>query len=447
MISETEWRALLPDGLARHRVPGASIAILHEGEVITAVAGLTNVTTGVEMTAETVMLIGSIAKVFNATLVMQLVDEGKVDLDERVLRYLPELRIRDREALERVTVKMLLNHTSGIDGQMLPDQGHDEETIEKGVARFCNLGQTFAPGAEYSYCNAGAVIAGYMAQRLTGKSLYRLIKERIFEPLDLRHSAALPEDALLHRASVGHYLNPGSHPGLARTAFAFLPLSFSPGGTTLMMSALDLMTFARAHLGSASGGDGTHILSCQSAQAMQRKTVDNHGKGYAAFDIGIGWMLTGDGFLHHSGGGPGIVSALYVLIDELTDHWCKSIGIMRSAGSVATASSRDKPTAHFARYVGTYENVSERYLVSQTADGMTLSRQAKFAPYESISTEASRPTSLHPLADEQFLWEPEKPDTPLDESRIVAFLNSDSAGRALHLGNTERLFLRASNSG
>jgi CubicO group peptidase (beta-lactamase class C family) len=305
-----------------------------------------------------------------------------------------------------------------------------------------------------------------MAQRLTGKSWYRLIKERIFEPLDLQHSAALPEDALLHRASVGHYLNLGSHPGLKRTAFAFLPLSFSPGGTTLMMSASDLMAFARVHLGGGSGGEGTHILSCESAREMQRKTVDNHGKGYAACDIGIGWMLTGDGFLHHSGGGPGIVSALYVhperrcaavvltnaghgfgLINELIDYWCKSVGITRSAASVTTASSRDKPTADFARYVGTYENVSERYLVSQTADGMILSRQAKFAPYESVSTEASRPTSLRPLAGDQFLWETEKPGTPLDASRIVTFRNSDSAGRALHLGNTERLFLRASKSG
>jgi len=98
---------------------------------------------------------------------------------------------------------MLLNHTSGIDGELLPDKGHDEETIEKGITRFAELGQLFAPGTEFSYCNAGTVIAGYLAQQLRRNSWYSLIKERIFAPLKMNHAAALPEDAILHRAAVG----------------------------------------------------------------------------------------------------------------------------------------------------------------------------------------------------------------------------------------------------
>src|SRR5262245_34705273 len=134
-IRKDELLNRLQDCLARHRVPGASVAVLHDGEVITAAAGITNVTTGVALTEDTVMHIGSITKVFTATLAMQLVDEGKIDLDEPVVRYLPDLKLKDPEALEQITVKMLLNHTSGIDGVCLPTLGHDEETIEKTVGR------------------------------------------------------------------------------------------------------------------------------------------------------------------------------------------------------------------------------------------------------------------------------------------------------------------------
>src|SRR5688572_29979521 len=98
-IGKDDLQAMLAEGFVRRQVPGVSVAVLHEGELITATAGVINVDTGVEVTPDTVMHIGSIAKVFTATLIMQLVDAGTVNLDERVVRYLPDLRLRDREAL------------------------------------------------------------------------------------------------------------------------------------------------------------------------------------------------------------------------------------------------------------------------------------------------------------------------------------------------------------
>ena len=80
-IDESDLQQSLEESVARNKVAGASIAVLWDGQLTTAAAGVINVTTGVKLTTETVMHIGSITKVFNATLVMQLVDEGKVDLD------------------------------------------------------------------------------------------------------------------------------------------------------------------------------------------------------------------------------------------------------------------------------------------------------------------------------------------------------------------------------
>ena len=89
---------------AEHRIPGMSVAIVADGELRLASTGITNVTTGVEMTTNTIAHIGSITKIFNATLVMQLVDEGKLALERPVIEYLPEFRLGDADAARSISV-------------------------------------------------------------------------------------------------------------------------------------------------------------------------------------------------------------------------------------------------------------------------------------------------------------------------------------------------------
>ena len=196
----------LSASIQKHNVPGASAAVFRGGEWEIAAAGVSNVTTGVEITPETVLHVGSIFKVVNATLVMQLVDEGLIELASPLKRYLPDFKVADPNATERITVGMLLNHTSGIDGEYFFNAGPDAERIEDVIPLIAQQGQIHEPGAELSYSNAGAVLAGYLAQRLLRKSWYTLIEERILRPLDMQHAVVQPADALLHRAAVGHCL-------------------------------------------------------------------------------------------------------------------------------------------------------------------------------------------------------------------------------------------------
>ena len=100
--------------------------------------------TGVEAAADSVFQIGSITKVMTTCLVMQLVDEGKVDLDSPVKRYLRDFMIADAEASETTTVRQLLNHTSGMAGDFFPDdEGHEGNLI----ARYVDPLQSTATGA------------------------------------------------------------------------------------------------------------------------------------------------------------------------------------------------------------------------------------------------------------------------------------------------------------
>ena len=111
----------LADLRERHGVPGASLAVLHDDDVRTAASGILNLDTGVEATTDSLFQIGSITKVWTATLAMQLVDEGLLDLDMPIRTYLPDFRVADEGTSKAATTRHLLAHTSGIDGDHFAD--------------------------------------------------------------------------------------------------------------------------------------------------------------------------------------------------------------------------------------------------------------------------------------------------------------------------------------
>lgn len=450
------------EAVKRHHVAGACIAVYYDAVLVTAAAGVTNVTTGVRMTADTVIHLNSIAKIFNATLVMQLIDEGLLRLDDPVVKYLPALKLHDVEARECITVKMLLNHTSGIDGELLPDCGHDLETIEKAISRFTNMGQIHKPGLDCSYCNTGTVIAGYLAQKISGVSWYDLVKERIFVPLRMDHSVVLPEDALLHRASVGHYLNPITLE-ISRSSLAFLPLSFAPAGSTMMMSVRDLVTFARAHIADGVGPNGKRILSEQGALAMRQLTTHCHIRNVRG--MGLGWMLFNNGVIGHSGNSAGNASMLYVhpekkivvailtntehglvLINDFMRPWLKEIADIRPYGDMEQYRRPTKDVAvHEAQYIGVYENNALRCEVCKIASGLGLAIQTKF--YINDNNSEGKPvfTPLIAMSKKSFALGPRDKQAAADlvAQDEISFHHFDSEGRPHSLILKGRLLMRA----
>jgi CubicO group peptidase (beta-lactamase class C family) len=439
----------LAASIRKHNVPGASAAVFRAGQWEIATTGVTNVTTGVDVTAESVMHIGSITKVLTATLVMQLVDEGRIELTTPLKRYLPDFRVADRDATKRITVEMLLNHTSGIDGEYFADFGPDAERIEDVIPRIARQGQIHAPGAELSYCNSGAVLAGYLAQRLLGTSWYTLIEERIFKPLELRHSVVQPADALLHRATVGHFLNKDG--ANIRTSFAFLNPGFAPAGTTAMLAATDLATFALAHVNDGVGANGHRLLSAASARRMQRQSAAWRGVGGGGF--GLGWMTFDKGILGHDGGGPGIVSWLYAdpasktvaavltnaahggpVLDEITAPLYEAAGATPLAAEYDELEKQATDSRVDPRpYVGQYESVALAFRVVPHQEGIALRVRGKVRFYETDTLEESPPVPLRPIRDGLFTT----------GQGFVTFLNPGADGRMQHLAARRRLYKRS----
>lgn len=175
----SDYAPQLERARAKTGVTGASFAYWDGTELHSAVAGVRNSVVGDPVTTDTVLHIGSITKLLNTALMMQLVDEGKIALEDPVVKHLSGLRLRDVCALRKITCAMLVNHTSGINCSMLPDHGPDQERIEDAISRCSGLGQLFGPGEATSYCNIATVIAGYLTQTLRGESWYQLIKSRL----------------------------------------------------------------------------------------------------------------------------------------------------------------------------------------------------------------------------------------------------------------------------
>ena len=148
----------LRSGVRKYNVPGASMAIWRNGRVTEMAAGVVNLDTRVRTTPDTVFQIGSITKVFTATLIMQLQEQKLLDIDAPLRRYLPGFRVADPGASRAATLRQLLAHTSGIDGDFFPDAGRGDDAISRFVDMCAMLPQLFEPGSRMSYCNVGFLV-------------------------------------------------------------------------------------------------------------------------------------------------------------------------------------------------------------------------------------------------------------------------------------------------
>ncbi|WP_406638410.1 serine hydrolase [Amycolatopsis sp. WGS_07] len=288
-IDAAHWSRRLAELARKHDVPGASLGILRvdTGEEVFATHGVLNKATKVEVTEDSLFQIGSISKVWTSTVVMQLVDEGLLNLDAPITDVLPELRLSDPEVAKRVTMRHLLTHTSGIDGDIFTDTGRGDDCVEKFVDLLEDAAQNHPLGATFSYCNSGFVLIGRVIEKLTGKTWDAAMRDKLYTPLGLTHTVTLPEEALLFRAAVGHVAPDGEDPAPA-PAWQ-LPRSAGPAGL-ITARTKDVLAFARLHLTGGLTADGERILSAESAAAMAEKQVDLPDTHTLGDSWGLGWI-------------------------------------------------------------------------------------------------------------------------------------------------------------
>ncbi len=284
MMNAADWTARLGELASRARVPGATLGIWSDGQEVLAAHGVLNTLTQVRATVDSLFQIGSITKIWTSTMIMQLIDEGLLALDTTVAEVLPGLRLGSFDVSGQVTIQHLLTHTSGIDGDIFTDTGRGDDCVERYVDLLAGAPAMFAVGAAYSYCNSGFVLLGRIIEVLDGQSWDASLHDRLTGPLALTQTVTLPEEAILHRAAVGH-----DGDGVPVRVWS-LPRSVGPAGL-ITCSASDLLTFARLHLDGGLTADGKRLLGEDSVSAMQQPRAAIPEFAAPGTAIGLGWRL------------------------------------------------------------------------------------------------------------------------------------------------------------
>jgi CubicO group peptidase (beta-lactamase class C family) len=226
----SDVRVRLGELVEKHDVPGAVVGWLDGDEEHALAAGVLNLATGVAATSDSVFQIGSVTKVLTAMLVMQLLDDGRLSLDDPVRLHIPDLELIDESAAATVTVRQLLTHTSGIEGDHFEDFGRGADAYERLVGSLARVGQIHAPGAMYSYCNSGFVLLGHLVEKLRGCSWDDALRHSLARPLGLRRLSTLPEEAILQRVAAGHFASRSARPRQWRRGGPCLGLRRPPVG-------------------------------------------------------------------------------------------------------------------------------------------------------------------------------------------------------------------------
>lgn len=169
--------------IKRNGLPGASIVVVKDGQVVYK-NGYGHDSNGEPLTEKSLMRIASVSKSFTAFAVLQLVDEGKIKLDDPVVNYVPKLTIDDSR-WDQVTIRQLLSHTSGIPNPTIVSPTNN---LKAGVDRLHDWKLQSQPGDKYAYSNANYWILAQLVEEISGMEFSQYLKQKIFTPLGMNDS-------------------------------------------------------------------------------------------------------------------------------------------------------------------------------------------------------------------------------------------------------------------
>jgi CubicO group peptidase (beta-lactamase class C family) len=378
------------------RVPGYLAGVFHDGEQAVIAHGVTNAVTGTPMREDTGFLFGSVTKILTTTLVLQQVERGAVDLDARVIEYLPEFRLMTPSAAGEIRVRNLLTHTNGIDADLFLLDACGRGALKVYVdqlGRHC--GALFGPDEYVSYSNGGMIVAGRVLEAVTGTPYHDLLHREVYAPAGMADSCTSAEDAILRSTAVGHFPDPAT--GDARRTDLFkLPDTWAPAGGTQIGTVGDLLAFGRTHLAGGVAPSGRCVLSRESTARMQ--TVMHDMRTPNVTPLGLGWPLMPFGkttVLAHSGASPGGVAILVVVPDHdlvfaafgndpraIALHDQVVLWLLREHLGIEVPDlvSDTTPVSDLTRYAGTYRSNQMRVDV-RVVDGQ-LEEQMAYEPQD-----------------------------------------------------------------
>ena len=451
-LDQRDLQERLDAFIAATPCPGAALGLLEDGRITVVGSGVAHRGTGLAVRPETIFQIGSVTKVWTATLVMQLVDEGLVDLDAPVRRYLPGFALADEDVADATTVRHLLTHTSGIEGDVFDDVGSNDDALERYVTAMAKVGAVHGLGEAWSYCNSGFVLLGRIVEVLREQTWDDAVREHLSVPLGLGPVATRAAGAILHHAAVGHVAPPGTSTAVVSPMYD-LPRGVGPAGA-IVTSAGDLLRFGQLHIDGGVARSGTRVLSEESVRAMQAAQVPCPETELLADAWGLGWWVKeswGAAKLVGHGGNTVGQSAYFDLVPEqgvgvalLTNVTGASReaqdlvrGVLRDVAGVDappwTTVPEEPLEVDLDPYVGRWERYGFEF-ATEVVDGvLELEVRTSNPLAKDLGQDEPQRLPLTPVAPGVFLARDLKGDDP--EPRLpVRFLGEGEPPPFLHLG-------------
>lgn len=312
---ETKLESIIKDVIEAYELPGLAIGIVKDSKIAYVRGfGYKNIDTRASITAKTLFHMASISKPFVATAIMQLVEQGKIDLDAPVTEYLPYFELNDPRYKE-ITIQKMLSHVSG-----MPDVAdyewdnpvYDDGALERYVRSLKKLKMHFAPGERFAYSNMAFECLGDVIAKVSGMSFADYEKEHILNPSGMKESTFLKPPELPDNWAAGHLRS------LRTVVWDGYPYNRMHGpSSTLHSNAVEMCNWAITNINKGSFR-GSQILNPSSYDVLWKKWIEigKEGSGNA---IGLSWFLgeyRGEKRVSHGGGDVGFNTYLTILPEK-----------------------------------------------------------------------------------------------------------------------------------
>jgi CubicO group peptidase (beta-lactamase class C family) len=284
--------------MKRQRIPGLSVAIVRDGRVLLSRGyGYANMELAVPASDSTVYQSGSLGKQFTAALVAMLAQQGRIRLDDRIVKWLPE----GKDVWQQVTVRQLLTHTGGIAEYTDSTFDYRKDYTEDQLVKFAaSRPLDFSPGERWSYSNTGYLLLGVLLHRVNGRFYGDLLHDMIFSPLGMRQARIISEADIVPNRAAGYELVKGR---LQNQEWVSPSLNTTADGS-LYFSINDLIQWVHS-LDQRKIPDSTILRMAWSPVRL------NDG---GLYPYGFGWDLVtqrGHPRIAHTGSWQGFKTALY----------------------------------------------------------------------------------------------------------------------------------------
>jgi CubicO group peptidase (beta-lactamase class C family) len=291
--------------LAETRAPSAAFAVIHGNDTLAYGAhGLANTDAWRAPTATTIYQIGSITKQFTSAAIMKLVEQGRVKLDDDLSKFVPQFPLQGK----KVSIRQLLNHTSGIRSYTSSPawaRTWNDELSPDAILKFVAADTfDFAPGTAYRYNNTGYVLLGMVIEKASGQTYAKFLETQFFKPLGLAQTSSCPSKTSDPAFALGY--SKGAT-GTVRAQFLHLSHPFSAGA--LCSTVGDLAKWQRAL-------DAGKVVSPASYALMSTQDTLNTGR---RINYGFGLSpgtFNGHKTVAHTGGINGFASAATWVPDD-----------------------------------------------------------------------------------------------------------------------------------